>query len=176
MWTTFPRGDSDSPEVGLRGFCRWREGLPAWGRPRQHLGHKSLPEAAVWPCQFRSITLAARGTPGGLGEAAGVGGMQEGGPGLGRMLRRGRRAEAQRRERVLRGCRRAVGGAPPALSWHHRLPQMCPRRLESSTNSHSPGSAPCCFLRPVWRDTCAAPAGVLICSGPAVNVQIISFP
>ena len=38
--TTFPRGDSDSP-WGSRtcvGFAAGVKGLPAWGRPRQHLG------------------------------------------------------------------------------------------------------------------------------------------
>lgn len=80
--------------------------------------------------------------------------MQEGGPGLGRMLRRGAGQRPKRRERVLRGCRRAVGGAPPALSpWHHRLPQMCPERRKSSTNSAFAGFCPPAALsRPVPRE------------------------
>lgn len=90
----------------------------------------------------------------GRGERRSVGGMQEGGPGLGRMLRRGAGQRPKRRERVLRGCRRAVGGAPPALSpWHHRLPQMCPERRKSSTNSAFAGFCPPAALsRPVPRE------------------------
>ena len=77
--------------------------------------------------------------------------MQEGGPGLGKMLRRGAGQRPKRRERVLRGCRRAVGGAPPPLfSWRHRLPQMCPERRKSGTSSPFVGFChPAAFSRPV---------------------------
>ena len=154
VWTTFPRGDSASP-WGSRtcvGFAAGVKGLPAWGRPRQHLG-----QVPTWSSCL-AVSVPERNTccpwnprrPG-RGERWSVGGMQEGGPGLGRMLRRGAGQRPKRRERVLRGCRQAVGGAPPALSsWHHRLPQMCPERRKSGTSSPFAGSChPAAFSRPV---------------------------
>ncbi|CAI9169459.1 unnamed protein product [Rangifer tarandus platyrhynchus] len=104
--------------------------------------------------------------------------MQEGGPGLGKMLRRGAGQRPKRRERVLGGCRRAVGGAPPPLfSWRHRLPQMCPERRKSGTSSPFVGFCHPAAFSDLFPASCLPGSwGVLICSGPAVKEKIISSP
>lgn len=150
------QGDSDSPwDLDLRGFCRWRERPPGVVDPGS-TSDKSLPEAAVWPCQFRSITLAAAETPEAWARwAAECRRDAGGGPGLGRMLRRGAEGRAQRRNPGS-----SVGAGGP---WAGRRlcllgttapPQMCPERRSQALLPFA-GFCPCCFLPTCsQRDTC----------------------
>ena len=179
VWTTFPRGDSDSP-WGSRtcvGFAAGVKGLPAWGRPRQHLGQVptwssclavSVPEHNT--CCPRNPRRPGRGERWSVGDAGGRTGPRED-------AASGRGTEAQEARAgsswVPAGRGRSATGsvflAPPPptdVPWTPQVGHFLPIRRVLP---------PCCFLPTCsQRATCLAPAGVLICSWPAVNVKIIS--